>query len=196
MRTTSGLDLGMLVVNRLRGRADEAPLLDPGVPPLIPSVEMSKNERATEARNLAMLEPSTRAFAKSVAIWARANGMRTMVGETYRSLAAQMALPEGRTAIETGKIGWHQVGRAFHLVVRTPGGSIDRDAYPVVGRYVESRGGTWLGKKPLMTPSGPVDDFAHFEYHPGLKLSSYRGSALAAKEIAAAEKRAAKYGYA
>lgn len=191
-----GLDLGVLVVNRLRGRADDAPLLDPGVPPLTPVVEMSAREKTVEAKNLAMLEPSARAFARSVVVWARANGMRAMVGETYRSPAAQAALPEGRTGIAPGKIGWHQVGRAFHLVIRTPGGSIDRDAYPVAGRYVESRGGVWLGRAPLMTPKGPVDDFAHFEYHPGLKLSSYRGSALAARELAAAEKRAAKYGYA
>jgi hypothetical protein len=189
-----GLDLGVLVVNRLRGRADDAPLLDPGVPPLTPAVEMTANEKATEARNLAVLEPSTRAFTRSVAVWARSNGMRAMVGETYRSPAAQAALPEGRTGIAPGKIGWHQVGRAFHLVIRTGGGSLDRPAYPVVGKYVESRGGVWLGKTPLMTPAGPVDDFAHFEYHPGLKLSSYRGSALASRELAAAEKRAAKYG--
>jgi hypothetical protein len=37
-------------------------------------------------------------------------------------------------------------------------------------------------------------DLAHFEYHPGLHLSSYRGSALARQELAMTEKRAARYG--
>jgi hypothetical protein len=196
MPSNVGLDLGLLVVNRLRGRADDAPLLDPGVPSLTPSVEMSASEHSTEQRNLRLLEPSTAAFARSVVTWARSNGIRAMVGETYRSLAAQMALPEGRTAVEPGKIGWHQVGRAFHLVLRTPGGKLDRDAYRKVGDYVESRGGVWLGRKPLLTPTGPVEDLAHFEYHPGMKLSRYRGSAQAARELAAAEQRASKYGVA
>lgn len=190
---TSGLDLGMLVVNRLRGRPDEAPLLDPGVPSLTPVVSLTPSQKTLEKRALARLEPSTAAHAAALLLWARARGLRATLGETYRSLADQMALPEGRTGIERGKIGWHQVGRAFHIVVRNARGQVDRAAYRPLGDESERLGGTWLGRKPLQTPAGPVDDFAHFEYHPGLSLGTYRGTALAARELASAERRAARY---
>jgi hypothetical protein len=104
-----------------------------------------------------------------------------------------MALPENRTGIKRGKIGWHQVGRAFHIVVRDVRGKIDRSAYRPIGDEAERRGGVWLGRKLLQTPAGPVDDFAHFEYHPGLTLGLYRDTALAARELASAERRAARY---
>jgi hypothetical protein len=189
-----GLDLGALVINRLRGRPDNSPLLDAGVPGLFPVVSLTPAQKSVEQRNLMLLEPSAREFARSILVWARSRGLRTTLGETYRSLAAQIALPENKTAIARGKIGWHQVGRAFHLVVRDARGQIDRAAYRPLGDEVERRGGVWLGRKPLMTPAGPVEDLAHFEYHPGLALSSYRGTSLAARELATAEKRAARYG--
>jgi hypothetical protein len=85
------------------------------------------------------------------------------------------------------------VGRAFHLVIRDERGKIQREAYKTVGDEVERRGGVWLGRRPLWTPKGPVDDFAHFEYHPGLVLSRYRDTAQATKELASAAKRASRY---
>jgi hypothetical protein len=188
-----GLDLAVLLINRLRGKPDDAPLLDPGVPPLTPVVSMTKAQKTAEGRGLALLEPSTRELARSILAWSRARGLRVDLGETHRSLADQMALPEGRTGIERGKIGWHQVGRAFHLVIRDERGKIVREAYKTVGDEVERRGGVWLGRQPLWTPKGPVDDYAHFEYHPGLVLSRYRNTAQAAKELASMSKRAARY---
>jgi hypothetical protein len=187
------VDLGVMLVNKLRGRPAGSPLLDPGVPPLTPVVSLTAPQKAAEKRGLALLEPTTREFARSVLSWARAVGLRATLGETYRSLADQVALPEGRTGITPGKIGWHQVGRAFHIIIRDARGQIDRPAYRPVGDEIERRGGVWLGRRPLMTPRGPVDDYAHFEYHPGLSIGSYRGSAQAARELASAEKRAARY---
>jgi hypothetical protein len=187
-----GLDLGLAVVNRLRGKPSQAPLLDPNVPPLTPMVTLTQREKDQEARNLRLLEPSTAAFAKGILIWARANGLRAILGETYRSAADQAALPATRTTIAPGKLGWHQVGRAFHLVIKTPSGQIDKMAYRTVGDEVERRGGVWLGRKPLKGQAGEILDLAHFEYHPGLSLGTYRGSPLASKEIAMAERRASR----
>jgi hypothetical protein len=191
--TGVGLDLGVLVVNRLRGRPDNAPLLDAGVPPLTPAVPLTASQKTLEKRALSLLEPTTAAHAAALLLWARARGMRATLGETYRSLADQMALPENRTGIERGKIGWHQVGRAFHIVVRDERGQVDRSAYRPLGDEAERRGGVWLGRKPLQTPAGLVNDLAHFEYHPGLTIGRYRGTALAARELASAERRAARY---
>ena len=103
---------------------------------------------------------------------------------------------EGKTAIPEGKTGWHQYGRAFHLILYKPGTKqLDPDAYKIVGAEVRKRGGEWLGDRLLKTPTGDViQDLAHFEYHPGLKLSSYRDTALAKKEMKIVDKRAARYG--
>lgn len=187
------MDIGFKILNKIIGRPGDLPIWEPVIPGLIPPVQMSARERAQEARNLKLLEPSTAEFAKAILIWCRANGIRAILGETYRSSEDQDQISRSKTAIPEGKIGWHQVGRAFHLILKTPKGQIDKDAYPRVGDEVERRGGVWLGRTPLKTPGGMVVDLAHFEYHPGLALSSYRGSALAAKELAKAEKRAAKY---
>lgn len=189
------MDLGVMLVNKLRGRPAGAPLLDAGVPPLTPVVTLSPDEKKAEARRLMTLEPSTRDLARSILVWARARGLRATLGKTHRSLAEQTSLPDERTGIAAGKIGWHQVGRAFHLVIRDDRGQIDRGAYKTVGDEVERRGGTWLGRRPLRTRAGTyVDDFAHFEHHPGMSLPRYRGTAMAAREMAAASKRAARYG--
>lgn len=189
------MDLGVMLVNKLRGRPASAPLLDAGVPPLTPVVTLSPEEKAAEARRLMTLEPSTRDLARSILVWARARGLRATLGETHRSLAEQTSLPDERTGIAAGKIGWHQVGRAFHLVIRDERGQLDRSAYRTVGNEVERRGGVWLGRRPLRTRSGKlVEDLAHFEFHPGMTLPRYRGTPLAARELASATKRAARYG--
>lgn len=188
------MDLIVLAINKLRGRPSDAPLVDPDVPKVTPVLSLTPAQKSDEARNLALLEPSTRDFARSILIWARANGIPALLGETYRSREDQAAIPAGRTAITPGQLSWHQVGRAFHLVIKDSRGQLDRDAYRRVGNEVEKRGGVWLGRAPIKTPRGPVLDLAHYEYHPGLVLWQYRKSPLAARELALAERRAARYG--
>jgi len=183
------LDLGFRLLNKLRGLPGESP-----VPPLTPVVEMTPAQRAAEKRSLALLEPSTKEFAKSILTWARANGVPALLGETYRSKEDQASVPAGRTGITPGQISWHQVGRAFHLVIKDSRGQLDTDAYRKVGDEVDRRGGLWLGRTPIVTNTGKkVLDLAHYEYHPGLELWQYRKSPLAARELAQAEKRAARY---
>jgi hypothetical protein len=149
-----------------------------------------------EERRMKTLEPSTKAFVIAILAWARSNGIPAILGETHRSQAEQArAIEEGKSAIKEGQTGWHQYGRAFHLVIVNPRTRLlDEEAYKKVGAEVRRRGGEWLGDRTLTTARGQVQDLAHFEYHPGLKLSSYRGSHLAKKEMAMAEKRAARYG--
>lgn len=184
------MDLLFALINKARGLPAESP-----VPPLIPPVDVTPAQHAAERRALALLEPSTREFAKSIIVWARANGIPALIGETYRSKEEQANVPAGRTGITPGQISWHQVGRAFHLIIRDKSGQLDRDAYRRVGDEVDSRGGLWLGRTPIVTNTGKkVLDLAHYEYHPGLELWQYRKSPLAARELAQAEKRAARYG--
>jgi hypothetical protein len=186
-------DLAVMLVNKLRGRDAYAPLTGPERAPAPP---LDPRSASIEERRLRTLEPSTRKFVESVLAWARASGVPAVLGETHRSAADQeKAIEEGRSAIREGQTGWHQYGRAFHLVILAPGTRLlDEDAYRRVGAEVRHRGGEWLGDKTLVTSRGQVQDLAHFEYHPGLKLSTFRGTALAQRELAAAERRAARYG--
>lgn len=186
------MDLGVIAVNRLRGQPDNTPLWK-SVPRVEPHV-LPLPQATAEKRKLLLLEPGTRKLAEHLLEWSRARGVRTYLGETYRSLADQMKIPEDKTGITRGKIGWHQVGRAFHLILKTPRGAIFKDAYPALGDEAERRGGVWLGRTPLMTPKGPVTDLAHFEYHPGISIGRYRRSNQADREMASAAKRAARYG--
>ena len=194
-------DLVTMAINRARGkRGDEiyAPLLKPAVPvpPPSPVPPLDARMASIEERRMKTLEPSTKEFVVSILAWARANGIPAVLGETHRSQADQAkAIEEGRSGIKEGSTGWHQYGRAFHLVIVDPRTRLlDEEAYKRVGAEVRRRGGEWLGDKTLATPKGQIQDLAHFEYHPGLKLSSYRGSHLAQKEMAMAERRAARYG--
>jgi hypothetical protein len=146
---------------------------------------------------MTILPGETQRFVEGILAWTRAQGIPCMLGETHRSLADQSEkAQEGKTAIPEGKTGWHQYGRAFHLILYKPGTKqLDLDAYPIVGAEVRRRGGEWLGDKLLKTPKGEmIQDLAHFEYHPGLKLSSYRDTALAKKEMKIVDRRAARYG--
>jgi hypothetical protein len=129
---------------------------------------------AIEQRRKRTLEPSTREFVASILAWARGQGIPAVLGETHRSEAEQdRQAREGRTAIPEGKTGWHQYGRAFHLVIVDPKTRhLDESAYERV----------------------EVRDLAHFEYHPGLKLAIFRKTPRAARELASAGKRAARYG--
>ena len=162
------------------------------------SFGMTPQERATsiEKRRLAVLEPNTRDFAIGILAWARANGIPAIIGETYRSPEQQAKeIAAGRSGITEGQVGWHQFGRAFHLVIIRPGTKqLDVEAYRRVGEEVRRRGGDWLGDKPITTVKGKVQDLAHFEYHPGLTLWSYRTSAPAQRELAMVAKRAVRYG--
>ena len=194
-------DLVTMAINAARGKKGEAiydPLLKPAAPAPLPTPVPPLDPRmaSIEERRMKTLEPSTNAFVVSILAWARANGIPAILGETHRSQAEQAkAIEEGKSAIKEGQTGWHQYGRAFHLVIVNPKTKLlDEEAYKKVGAEVRRRGGEWLGDKTLMTSKGQVQDLAHFEYHPGLKLSNYRGSNLAKKELAMAERRAARYG--
>lgn len=186
------MDLAVALINKIRGRDIKAPLFDPGKPTML-TFALTPRQQGQEKRNLALLEPSTAEFVKGILLWARTAGYRALLGETYRSIEDQAAIDPGRTAITPGKIGWHQVGRAFHLILKDPRGQLDKTAYKAVGEEVRRRGGEWLGDIIIQTPKGGVVDLAHFEYHPGLEIGPYRKSALAIKELAQAEKRASKY---
>jgi hypothetical protein len=194
-------DLAIMALNKLRGRPVYDPLIKPSAPtppqpPPSPAPPLDERQASIELRRMRTLEPSTREFVVAILTWARANGIPAILGETHRSEADQAkAAQEGRTGIKEGQTGWHQYGRAFHLIIVNPKTKmLDPEAYKKVGEEVRRRGGEWLGDKTIITAKGKVEDLAHFEYHPSMKLSSYRGSALAKRELAAAEKRAARYG--
>jgi hypothetical protein len=186
-------DLAVMLFNKLRGRDAYAPLTGPEHAPAPP---LDARMASIEERRMKTLEPSTREFVAGILAWARASGIPAVLGETHRSEAEQSRQArEGRTAIPEGQTGWHQYGRAFHLVIVDPRTRLlDEPAYERVGTEVRRRGGEWLGDKVLRTSRGEVRDLAHFEYHPGIKLSSFRGSPRARRELALAERRAARYG--
>jgi hypothetical protein len=189
-------DLVTMAINVARGKRGEA-IYDPLLKPATPAPPLDARMLSIEERRMKTLEPSTRVFVVSILAWARQNGIPAILGETHRSQADQdKAIEEGRSSITEGRAGWHQYGRAFHLVIVNPETKLlDREAYKKVAAEVRRRGGEWLGDKTIITSKGKIQDLAHFEYHPGLILSAnYRGSALAKKELAMAERRAARYG--
>ena len=194
-------DLVTMAINAAKGKRGEAiydPLLKPAAPfPLpTPVTPLDLRMASIEERRMKTLEPSTKEFVVSILAWARARGIPAVLGETHRSMEEQIK-DKDKTSIPEGQTGWHQYGRAFHLILTKPGtNQLDPAAYKIVGEEVRRRGGEWLGDKLLKTPKGKVfQDMAHFEYHPEMKLSSYRGTALARKEMAMAEKKAARYGH-
>ena len=106
-----------------------------------------------------------------------------------------MELAEGRSGIAPGRLDWHQVGRAYHLVIINPRTKqLDEPAYAQVAEYVRRRGGEWLGDKIINTPKGRVKDLAHYEWHPDWDIATYRKLPLAQVEFKKAQDRAAKYG--
>ena len=192
-------DLAIMLANKLRGRPIYGPLTGPvPSPTLAPAPPLTEREASIEKRRMMTVLPGeTQKFVEDILTWARAQGIPCILGETHRDLGNQTEkAKEGKTAIPEGKTGWHQYGRAFHLILYKPGTKqLDPDAYKIVGAEVRKRGGEWLGDRLLKTPTGDViQDLAHFEYHPGLKLSSYRDTALAKKEMKIVDKRAARYG--
>jgi len=150
-----------------------------------------------EARALKLLESSTRTHVVEVIGWARSRGIPARLSTQaviYTPEVSEQHYREGRSGIAPGKLDWHQVGRAYHLVIVDPKSrKLDRDAYARVGAYARSRGGEWLGDKIIRTPKGPVQDLAHFEYHPDFDIVAYRKLPLAQLEYRQAQARAAKY---
>lgn len=185
------MDLALLLINKFK----KEPIADPSIPATTPAPPLTARQNMIEDIRLKNLEPTTQIFVKSILGWARANGIPAILGETHRTQADQdKASKEGKSAIKEGQFGWHQVGRAFHLIIMKDG-QLDRDSYRRIGEEVRKRGGDWLGDRVLKTGKGTVEDIAHYEYHPGIKITSYRGSSLAKKELAMAERRKARYGY-
>lgn len=187
------MDLAVLLINKIRGKPLSSPLLDPQVPEVTPVFSMTSDQKAIEKKRLLVLEPSTQEFVRGILIWARAQGIPALLGETYVSPEDAKKIPASRTAITPGRLDWHQVGRAFHLIIKDGHGQLDKNAYKTVGDEVRRRGGVWLGDHVIHGPGGDFVDLAHYEYHPGLVLWQYRKSPLATRELAQAEKRAAQH---
>jgi len=164
-----------------------------GAPPALPL-----DFTAAERRALRLLEPSTREHVVEVIGWARSRGIPARLSTAsviYTPEVSARHYAEGRTSIKPGDIGWHHVGRAYHLVIVDPKTrQLDEPAYARVAAYARSRGGEWLGDKTIITAKGPVRDLAHYEFHPGLDIGPYRRSQLAEGEYARAQARARKYG--
>jgi hypothetical protein len=165
---------------------------EPATQPL--PVEFSAVERKT----LAQLEPSTRVFVINVLTWARGKGIPARLTSTAIYTAEESAkhYEEGRSGIAPGKLSWHSVGRAFHLAIPKlpPYGKEDLESYKRIGAYVRSQGGEWLGDKPIKTTKGIIYDTAHFEYHPGFDIATYRKMPLATTEMKSALQRRRLYG--
>jgi hypothetical protein len=150
---------------------------------------------ATERKVLKILEPSTAAHAVELVGWARNQGIPARISHTtvYSPEEKVEHYREGRSGIEPEALSWHDVGRAFHLVIPDATGKPDRTAYAIVGHHARELGGEWLGDRPVKTTRGILFDTAHFEYHPNMDLGPYRRSELAKREFAQAQKRARLY---
>jgi hypothetical protein len=151
-----------------------------------------------EIRALKLLEPSTRTHVVEVLGWARSRGIPARLSTqsvVYSPAEQQRHYEEGRSGVPSERLGWHQVGRAYHLAIFVPGTKQYDDAsYARVAAFVRSKGGDWLGDKVVVTPKGPVRDTAHFEYHPSWDIATYRKLPLAQVEYRQAQQRNAKYG--
>ena len=149
-----------------------------------------------ESKALKLLEPSTRAFVVEVIGWARQKGIPAKLSSQsviYTPEMSEKFYNEGGSSIAPGRLDWHNVGRAFHLAIFDANKQYDKPAYARIGAYVRSKGGEWLGDKVLYSKKGPFIDTAHYEYHPGFDLATYRKSQLAKTEYAQAQARAKKF---
>lgn len=149
-----------------------------------------------ERRTLKQLEPSTAAHAVNVVGWARSRGIPAKITATaiYTDDDVTTHYEEGRSGIKPGRLSWHSVGRAYHIYLpRLPNGKIDQESYARIGRYAREQGGEWLGDKPVRTKKGVMFDTAHFEYHPGMDIGTYRKSALAQTEYEQAQMKAKRF---
>jgi hypothetical protein len=154
----------------------------PPAPPLALSFSPAEN------RSLKLLEPSTAAFAVNVIGWARSRGIPASLSTQsviYTPEDSARYYAEKKSRIAPGRLDWHNVGRAFHI--RGPSGFLKYSDYATIAQYVRSQGGDWLGDTPLR-------DLAHYEYHPGIDIASYRKTALSTVEFKKAQARARRYG--
>jgi hypothetical protein len=150
----------------------------------------------TERKTLKLLEPTTAAHAVTVVSWARGHGIPARLSHTaiYTPADSKKYYEKGGSGIVPGRLDWHNVGRAYHIVINLPNGELDKSAYGRVGAYARSQDGEWLGDRPFKNSKGQtIYDTAHFEYHPGVDLTTYRRSELAQREFAQAQKRARMY---
>lgn len=151
-----------------------------------------------ESRALKLLESSTRSHVIEVIGWARSHGIPARLSTQaviYTPEVAATHYQEGRSGIAPGRLDWHQVGRAYHLVIVDPKTrKLDEPAYALVATFVRSVGGEWLGDKIIVTPKGKIKDLAHYEFHPDWDIATYRKMPLAQVEYQKAQQRAAKYG--
>jgi len=154
-----------------------------------------------EIRKLKQLEVSTQTFAVDLISWAKSQGIPAALGLTvYTPEQSDAAWDKGKSGIEKGRLDWHNVGRAFHVIIAQPGRKLDfkdpvtRDAYYKLGERARQQGGTWFGDHPIKTRTGYVFDLAHFEYHPSLNIGPYRKSKLAETEFKSAQTRRRLYG--
>jgi len=163
-----------------------------------PSAPLELAFSPQESRALKLLEPSTRTHVIEVIGWARSHGIPAKLSTQsviYTQAEAERHYREGRSGIAPGRLDWHQVGRAYHLIIVNPETKkLDEDAYARVGAYVRSVGGEWLGDKVVVTPKGKIRDLAHYEYHPDWDIATYRKMPLAQVEFQKAQARAAKFG--
>lgn len=152
----------------------------------------------TEIRALKLLEQGTREHVIEVVGWARGKGIPARLSAQsviYTPAESAKHYTEGRSGIAPGRLDWHQVGRAYHLVIVDPATKkLDEPAYARVGAFVRSKGGEWLGDKVIVTPRGRIKDLAHYEFHPDWDIATYRKLPLAQVEYKRAQDRAAKYG--
>jgi len=152
----------------------------------------------TERRTLKILEPGTATAAIELVGWARQNGIPARLTHTaiYTDEDVTESYEKGRSGIKPGRLSWHSVGRAFHVMIpNLPGGDIDKKTYELLGQHIRQQGGDWLGDKPFRDKNGHfVYDTRHFEYHPNMDIGSYRKSTLAVREYEKAQERARRYG--
>jgi len=169
------------------GRGDEAPR-----PRALPM-----DFTTTERKTLKILEPTTAAHAVNVVGWARSQGIPAKLSHTavYTPEDSTKYYEKGGSSIKPGRLDWHNVGRAFHIIIPPyPDGPPDLELYARLGQYARSQGGEWLGDKPFKNSKGQtIYDTAHFEYHPGVDIATYRQSKLAETEFAQAQKRARRF---
>lgn len=114
------------------------------------------------------ITPDTRAALAKLFAYSKSHlGIVPRITSTKRSCAEQNALyAKGRTApggVVTnarGCISWHVLGRAVDVLL--DGGSLED--YRALGAFWESLGGFWGGR------IEGLDDFGHFEWHPGVSI--------------------------
>lgn len=91
-----------------------------------------------------LLEPRTRELASAVVEGARAEGVRLMVYETYRSRERQTLLHD-RGATKLREVGVHHYGLAFDLVRDVDGEPSWKGSFAVLGRLGRKYGLVWGG---------------------------------------------------